>query len=133
MSKNITLLCNELEARSLKVSVSGIEHVEHKGESERSAASASTGNDKSVAVLGLAHRTKAAAEELDMMLQALKLDDSNQDDSTAGSATAPRKRKRTVLNRVVKAVWKDSDVQKLRHQLGELQQELILHLNVIQR
>jgi hypothetical protein len=34
---------------------------------------------------------------------------------------------------MVKAVWKDSDVQKLRKQLVELQQELILSLNVMQR
>ena len=85
------------------------------------------------AIEGLAFRARTVAEELGMMLQGLKIEDAGHDDSEGESSKSSRKRKRTVLNRMVKAVWRDSDIQKLRKQLMELQQELILSLNVMQR
>lgn len=83
----------------------------------------------------LALRTRRAAEELSMMLDKLKIEDVQHPASSNESPnnTPTRKRKRDAVNRVVKAVWKDADVQKLRKQLGELQQELILNLTVLQR
>lgn len=133
MSKNISRLCDEIESQSQEASVAGIQRTEHKESQETLTSSTTMDNTDMTQVSALAYRTRNAAEELDMLLQGLKLDNPGRDDTNAEMTTGSRKRKRSAFNRTIKALWKDSDVQKLRKQLGELQQELILSLNVMQR
>nr|OQO28442.1 hypothetical protein B0A51_02991 [Rachicladosporium sp. CCFEE 5018] len=78
----------------------------------------------------LAGQTKDVASELGLMLNGLKV--SNDPLSGTTATNGGRKRKRDVGKSLIKAIWQDSDMQDLRRKLVELQQQMILHLSVMQ-
>ena len=82
----------------------------------------------------LANKTQSVAHDIGMMLEGLKIEDTPQAASTTLiDSTVGRKRKRAVAKQVVKAIWRDSDLQKSKKDLDELQREMILSLTTMQR
>lgn len=74
----------------------------------------------------LAARTSAAADKLRDMMESLAITDKSSPQNT-------RKRKRTVASKLIKGVWNQKEVSRLRSELHELQQTMILRLGAIQK
>jgi hypothetical protein len=72
-------------------------------------------------VVDLGFNTKSVCDELQVMLEALSLDE------------APDRRKRSIVHKAIKSVWNDKSVQVLRNRLSELQQQLLLKMGIMQR
>ena len=136
ISQNISLLCDDIQKQIGRLNKGPTKSHLNRGRHQEDTCEhepARSVNENTVRHLAL--RTRVVADDLGMMLVGLKIDDSEQEtpnNTPLGSETS-RKRKRSVANRIVKALWKDSDIQRLRRQLVELQQELTLNLTVMQR
>lgn len=81
----------------------------------------------------LAKRTCDVAEDLALMLKGLKIEGRTINKDASTPVRAGSKRKRDVAATLVKAIWKEGDVQRMQKQLLELQDGLSLSLGVMNR
>ena len=82
-------------------------------------------------VRSIAHDAQDVAKELDNMLSKLSIKGAGDDNER------PPKRRRTGATRVaqslLKSVWKDKDVARLKTKMTDLQRNLILRMSVMQK